>query len=346
MKLLYTNDWHVKGTNPRSRKDNYTEALRRKVAEVRNLASVHDCKAILFGGDLTDTPDISESVMGDLIRDLLAFPVPIYGIWGNTHDIWGDNPATLRRTALGVVAAAEGIRLLEAGAPVVLEEDGIRVQVTGQGYHAEMDRRDYRLDYCVYPEGSPIAPDGHQHWKSPDSTWAIHIVHGMLRTEPLMAGVPVTLVNDVLDNTSANVTLSGHDHNGFGVKGELARLACNPGALMRLTAAKEELTRPVQVALIALTTTFCTVELIPLQSAAPGDEVLDRSKLDADKARKSALEDFSANIAVGGQFEAMDMATVVERVAGNKNVAAAVKAKALAYIHQAIEAAGGEEAAT
>lgn len=342
MRLLFLTDIHARGTNPRARTDNYQEAMKRKLAEVRHLAQEHGCKAVLFGGDLTDTPDVSESVMGDLIRDLLAFPVPIYGVWGNTHDIWGDEPATLRRTALGVVAAAEAIRLLEPGAPVVLEEDGVRVQVTGQGYHQAMDRRDWRLDYCVTRgAGSPEQ----LHCRPEDVRWAIHIVHGMLRTEPLMAGIPVNLVDNVIRETAADITLSGHDHLGYGVVEQYGRIACNPGALMRLTAAREEITRPVQVALITLTATECRVELIPLKSAAPGDEVLDRSKLDADKARKTALEDFSANIAVGGQFEALDMVAVVERVASNRHVTLAVKTKALGYIHQAIEAAGGEETA-
>lgn len=346
MKLCFFTDLHARGTNPRSRRDNYMETMRRKLAEVGQLALDHKCTAVLFGGDLTDTPDISESTLGDLIKDLRAMPVPVYGVWGNTHDIWGDNPATKRRTALGVVEAAEAIHLLEAGAPVILEEGDLRVQISGQGYHETMDRRDWRLDYCVYPADSPLAPEGHQHWRLPDVNHGIHIVHGMLRTRPLMAGIPVTLIEDVLRETVADITLSGHDHNGYGVIEAHGRKACNPGALMRLTAAREELTRPVQVALITLTATESTIELITLQSAAPGEEVLDRSGIDAEKARKDALLDFSANIGVGGQFEAMDLAAIVERVAANKHVSVKVRNKALTYIHEAIEAAGKEEVVT
>lgn len=345
MKLLFFTDLHARGTNPRARKDNYMEAMRRKLAEVRQLALNHGCKAILFGGDLTDTPDISESTLGDLIKDLRAMPVSVYGVWGNTHDIWGDEIGTLRRTALGVAQAADAIHLLQPGDPVVLEEDGLTVQITGQGYHQEMDRRDWRLDYCVYHEGSPLAPEGHQHWRTPEVTWALHIVHGMLRTEPLMAGIPVTLVRDVLGTTQADVTLSGHDHNGFGVIEQNGRTADNPGALMRLTAAREELSRTVQVSLYTLTADSCTVERIPLQSAAPGEEVLDRSTLEAQAIKKAALDDFLMGVKSGGDFEALDLPAVVERIATNNGVSPKVKTEALQRLHAAVEAGGSEDAA-
>lgn len=342
--LLYFTDLHARGTNPRARTDDYTAAMFRKLAEIKALAEAHQVKAVLFGGDLFHAPDAADSVKGELIRFLRTFPVPIIGVWGNTHDIWGDNPATLGRTALGVVEASEAIHLLKPGEPYLIEEDGLKIQITGQGYHEHMDRRDWRLDYCVYHQGSPLAPEGHQHWRSPDVTWAIHIVHGMLRTEPLMDGVPVTIVQDVLDTTQANITLSGHDHLGFGVKGELTKLACNPGALMRLTADRKEIDRPVQVALITLSDT-CKIELLPITCAAPGPEILDRTHIERAEARGNAMDQFMASVKTGGDFEAIDVAGVVERIAANKNVAAEVKAEAIQRVRMAQEEIGTEDAA-
>lgn len=337
LRLLYFTDLHARGTNPRARKDNYMETMHRKLAEVRQMVADHNCTAVLFGGDLTDTPDISESTLGDLIKDMRAFPVQIYGVWGNTHDIWGDEPATLRRTALGVVEAAGAITLLRPGEATFLGENGFTVQITGQGYHPDMDRRDWRLDYCV--GGGSI-----DHLRRPDVRWALHIVHGMLRTKPLMAGVPVTLVSDVLRETSADITFSGHDHMGFGVVQQDDRYACNPGALMRVTAAREEITRPVQVALITLTADTCHVELIPLQSAAPGEEILDRSQLEAQALKTAAMDEFLASVKSGGDFEAIDLPAVIRRIAANKGVSRQVLDETLTRVYAAIEAGGSEEA--
>jgi DNA repair protein SbcD/Mre11 len=341
MKLLFFTDLHARGDNPRARRDNYPQAMFAKLAEIRDLATAHGVAAVLFGGDLTHSPDAGDGIKGDLIRTFRSWPVPIYGVWGNTHDIWGDHPATLRRTALGVVAAAGCINLLQPGEAVLLNEDGMQVQITGQGYHEEMDRRDWRRDYVVYPPGVAWAPEGHQHWRLPESCWAIHIVHGMLRTEPLMEGIPVTLVRDVLNETSAHVTLSGHDHLGYGVQSRPDRVgywACNPGATMRLTAAREEIERPVRVALITLTEDSCSVELIPLASAAPGPDVLDRTQIERAAARKGALDQFMEDVRTGGDFEAIDVRGVVERIAANKGVDAAVRQEALDRVAAAQEA--------
>ena len=337
MKLLGFTDLHARGTNPRARTDDYTAAMFRKLAEIKALVELHQVKAVLFGGDMFHAPDAADSVKGELIRFLRTFPVPIIGVWGNTHDIWGDNPATLGRTALGVVEAAGAMQLLKPGEPVFLNEDGVRVQVTGQGYHEEMDRREFHLDYC-------LTPCGGDHYRRPDVQYAIHIVHGMLRTTPLMDGVPVTLVDDVLGLTAADVTLSGHDHLGYGVIQQDGRWACNPGALMRLTAAREEIDRPVQVALITLTDT-CTVELLPITCAAPGSEVLDRTHIERAEARGNAMDRFMESVKTGGDFEAIDVAGVVERIAANKGVSAEVKAEAIARVHAAQEEIGTEDAA-
>ena len=344
MKLLYFTDLHARGTNPRARTDDYTAAMFRKLAEVRSLAEIHQVKAVLFGGDLFHAPDAADSVKGELIRFLRTFPVPIVGVWGNTHDIWGDNPLTLGRTARGVVEAAGAMQLLKPGEPYLIEADGLKVQITGQGYHEEMDRRDWRLDYCVYPEGDPSAPEGHQHWRSPEVTWAIHIAHGMLRTEPLMVGVPVTLVEDVLRETKADITLSGHDHNGYGVIEAHHRRACNPGALMRLTADRKEIDRPIQAALITLADT-CKVELLPITCATVGAEVLDRTHIERAEARGNSMDRFMESVKSGGDFEAIDVAGVVERIAANKGVAAEVKAEAISRVHAAQEELVTEDAA-
>lgn len=347
MKLLYFTDAHARGDSPRARLDNYQEALRRKLAEIRDLVVRHQCTAVLFGGDLTHTPDVALSVIGDLISELQQFPVPIYGVAGNTHDVWGDNVQTIRRTALGVIQSAGLIHLLEPGVALFLEEDGLRVQITGQHYHAEIDRRDPIYDYCVVPQ-EPQGPNDPQHWFRHHANRSIHIAHGMLWTKAFPGNVPVTLVNDLATRSWADVTLSGHIHEGFGaLRNKVGRWVVNPGALMRLSADPSEISRQVQVALITITLTpdSTDVELIPLASAAPGAEVLDRSHIERAEARAEALQSFLFGVRLGGNLEALDIPAIVRKMADNQRVPEPVRAEALHRIQVAQEAigAGGAE---
>jgi len=331
MNLLFCTDLHARGDNPRARLDSYQESMWRKVTEIFDLAARHRCKAILFGGDLTHLPDVSKSVERDLISLLRQSPCPILGISGNSHDVWGGSPDTLRRTALGVVEAAGCIQLLWPGEPVVLETGGVTVQVTGQPFHPDLDRRDPRLDYCVYPPGSPDAPT---------ARWAVHLVHGMLRTKALY-NAPVTLVHDILPHTAADVTLTGHDHGGFAPIWHDGRVACNPGAIMRGSADEEHIGRTVQVVLLSFGTNDFTLDLVPLHSAAPGAEVLSRAHIEAEKAKAVAREAFLQGVQSGGDFKVLDLAGVIDRVARNKGTPDNIRALALEYLTRAREQLAG-----
>lgn len=336
MKLLAFTDLHAMGRNPRARLDNYPETMARKLLEVFDIARQHKCRAILFGGDLTDVPDVASSVVRDLIHLLRQAPCPIYGVSGNSHDVWGNNPETIRRTALGIIEAAGLISLIRPGKPEFLDNGVFYIQITGQPYHPEIDRRERVLDYCVLdPEE---APEGHQHIRDPVARYCIHIVHGMLRLQPFPADVPVTLVENILPRTRADITLSGHDHIGFGVVEQGPKIACNPGALMRLSAAKEEIERPVQVALLNLTEHGCSVQLIPLKCAAPGAEVLDRSHIEEAHARREALDESLEGVRSGGEMEALDVASIVESIAKHKDVPDPVRIEALERVAEAQEA--------
>ncbi|MDP2661238.1 MAG: metallophosphoesterase [Dehalococcoidia bacterium] len=345
MNLLYCTDLHARGDNPKARLDSYQEAMWRKVSEVFDLSRQHRCKAILFGGDLTHLPDVSKSVERDLISLLRQSPCPIIGISGNSHDVWGGNADTLRRTALGVVEAAGCIQLIWPDDPAIVEEDGVTVQVSGQPFHPYLDRRDFRLDYCVLPANHRNVEgyEEYQHYRDPNVQWCIHMIHGMLRTRPLM-NAPITVVQEVLKHTAADITLSGHDHGGFDPVWHEGRVACNPGALMRGAADEEHIERTVQALLLSFTPQTFTLDLIPLQSAAPGAEVLSRAHIEAEKAKIIAREAFMQGIQAGGDFKVLDLAGVVDRIATNKGTPDRIRALTMEYLTRAREQmAGGDD---
>ena len=188
MKLLYVTDTHIRGTSPRHRLDDFPATLLTKCREVVTLCREHQVAALLHGGDLFDRPDTAPAVAMAYIDALRQAPCPIITVAGN-HDLFGYNPETLSRTMLGLFAAFGLVRLLRPGDVAWLEQGGLRVQVTGQEFHPDIDRRENRrLDYCVFPEGSP----GALHERRPAADFAVHLTHGMLLEKAFFEGMAYT----------------------------------------------------------------------------------------------------------------------------------------------------------
>lgn len=337
MKLLYLTDTHIRGTPPQHRTDDFPATLAAKLAEVVEIAAQHRVQAILHGGDLFDRPDVAPAVARAFLDPLRRAPCPIYGIAGN-HDVFGHNPETLARTMLGLFDGFGLFRLIRPGQVVWLEEGGMRVQITGQEFHYDIDRRDPRLDYCVYRSGDPAAPPGHRHFRHPEARWAVHLTHGMLLERPFFQGVACTTLDQVMPHTVADLTLGAHYHPGWSRIWEYeGRLFANPGALVRLGVGAADARRTPQVLLIELTPDDIRVQAIPLRSAPPGEAVLDRSHLDAEARRHQALADFLQAVRGGGDLALLDLEAMVAAIAGHRGVPEAVRQEALARIAQAQE---------
>jgi exonuclease SbcD len=341
VRLLYLTDTHIRGTSPRSRLDDFPTALLAKLQEVVAIARREKVDAILHGGDLFDRPDVAPAVALEFLRVLLQAPCPIYGIAGN-HDLFGFNPQTVPRTMLGLFDGFQLFRLIKPGEPIWLEAGGLRVQVSGQEFHAELDRRSPILDYCVVPAGQ----GGSLHERLPEADFAIHLTHGMLLEKPFFEGSAHTLLDSVMAHTVADVTFGGHYHPGWSKLYEYeGRLFINPGALVRLGSQSADYRRPVQVVLLELAKGEPVhAALVPLASAHPAESVLDRSQESSQMDRERALADFIQGIGDTSQFAVLEVQAIMERIAENSGVSAAVKTEALHRMGAAQEElARGEE---
>ncbi len=117
------------------------------------------------------------------------------------HDVYGHNPKTINRTMIGLLNELSIMNIIEKDEKVILDKDGIKVQVTGQPY--------------IYNIDDPINRDYYKVKEVLDNVdYSIHMVHGMLLDKPFIKGIPYTLVDDIKD-TLADITLSGHYHSGF-----------------------------------------------------------------------------------------------------------------------------------
>jgi exonuclease SbcD len=319
MRLLYFTDDHKRGTSPEKRKDNFPLTLRHKLDEVVNIAREQEVDYVLHGGDFFDVPSPALSICADFLEVYQRFDVPVFTIPGN-HDLFGHNIETLQRTMLGF-AARLGIVHLVGREPIYLEKKGVRVQLTGQGYHFEMDRRDRKLDYVV---------------EKKDCDYAVHMVHGMLLQRSLFPGAYYTLIEQIWD-TEADFTLAGHNHLGFPDTEKDGKYFLNPGALVRLSNHQQEMKRPVQVVVIDLSGSRPVYEKIRLKSAAPGEDVLDRSRLEEAAFREQKLASYMAEVKAAGNYQRTDIRVLLEEIARAEKLPAVVIEEALRRIALAEE---------
>ena len=325
IRLLYFTDPHIRGSNPRARIDDFPAAMKSKLREVWKLADEHQCQVVICGGDLFDRPDPAYVVAGEFAAVLAECPVSLYTVPGN-HEIYGYNLDTVSRTALGLLAQIEVVRLLNRTEPVVLEDDDFAVYITGQGYHGDMDR-----SQADYQTGLEID------WMG---AYKVHVVHGMLVEKPLPYDAPHTVIKDL--KSDADVILAGHEHVGFGYQKCKSGTTCvNPGALGRVRADMAEMYRPIQVALLEFSGDGeARVEMLPLSCARPGTEVLSREYLTQQAEREKRTAHFLSLLASEGEARFLDIREIVDDISRRENLPESVVQDALERLSRAREELG------
>ncbi|GKU79334.1 metallophosphoesterase [Paenibacillus sp. L3-i20] len=318
VKFLYFGDPHIRGTNPRNRTDSYPESWKAKLREIWALGKEHQVNAFLQPGDTFDLPDVANSVLNDAADVFAEAPAPVYTTAGN-HDIPGYNVAAFGTTSLRLLERiVPQLRVInDPSHPVIIGD--VAISFTPYSGNIDRDGYGYSPEYELPPMGD---------------FYRLHIAHGMLidHTPPFDR---FTLVQEV--KTTAHMVFTGHDHTGYGIYRRSDGVTfCNPGSLTRLAASQTEISRTIQVALITIEGGQGRIELIPLQSAKPGEDVLDRSRIEKDQQRQYAMENFAALIqTASGEKVRLDINQIIEAVAEKEGLAPEVVRLALEKIETA-----------
>ncbi len=324
MKFLFFTDTHIRGNSPANRKDNFPDTLEAKLCEIGDIIGEESIDYALCGGDLFDSPMPSISVATRFVKILKGMNVPIYAVAGN-HDMYGHNPDTLDRTMIGFLNSIGIVSLIRPGQRVMLEEDGTRVQLTGQEFI-------YSLD-----DGSG---DGYI-VKDKQADVAIHMVHGFLTDVRMFEGVRYTTIDAIMD-TKADITLAGHNHAGFKDVIQSGRYIINPGGLARITNHLSEIQRMPQVVIIDIDGEI-NVKKRRLKTAKKGEEVLDRTALEATRMHREKLEEFARQIRTSGIGRAVNIRDIIDEIAANEDIESGVKEEALRRIALADESGGAAD---
>lgn len=308
MNFVFVTDPHVTHAQPVSRKDNYFETIINKLRWVVNLANAHDAH-IIFGGDIVDAYNVSPAVITAIAKILRAANKQCYGIIGN-HDIYGHTWSVMDQVMVGPLFASRLITLLTEE-PIILTEGDIKVQLTGANYIPDID--EHKELYQVR--------------KQKDVDYAVHVVHGFLvnKNWPSFDHSQYTTIHEVI--TEADVICSGHEHHGYGIEKVGETLFTNPGALGRVHASEGEMARMPQVTAIVCTKEEVRLQLVDVACAKPGEEVMSRAHIVAEKAKQASLNTFIQGL----QAEMMicDINAVFERQARALNIEPAVREKAI-----------------
>lgn len=316
MKFLYFTDTHIRGSNPKNRLDNFQDTLEKKFEEVVEISQREEVDYVLHGGDLFDRPDTSVSIINRFARVLKKIEVPIYIISGN-HDIYGHNPDTINRTMLGLLDTIDILNIID-NEIVILEKNGVRVQLSGQPYIFNIDGPD-KLKYY-----SPREID-------PSVDFSIHMVHGMLLEKIFFEGVDYTLIDNIVD-TKADVILSGHYHSGYNTLNINGKYFINPGSLVRITNSLSEMKRRPKVVIIEVSKEEINFKEIYLKTALNGEEVLDREAIEKFVFKSERIYEFKQMIDEAIDFEKMDINEVLMEVSISEGVPEEVRKEALKRI--------------
>ncbi|MCX7904375.1 MAG: metallophosphoesterase family protein [Caloramator sp.] len=314
MKFLFFTDAHIRGSNPRSRKDNFFETLKEKLNELVDVAKENKVDHVIFGGDLFDRPDISLAVVKDFIKIIKKFPLPILCVIGN-HDVYGQNPSTVNRTILGLLEELGIVEFLSNSPKIVMTESKKTIQITGSHYYYDIDGAE-KDSYIV---------------KEKNCDFSIHVTHGFLLEKPFNDEVRYTLIDDIASLTLADITLVGHYHSGFGIKKYNDKYFVNPGAISRISSTVSEIYRIPSYAIIDIDNNI-NISILKLQCAKNGEDVLDREKLLIEQNKTILFNQFVHQITSYGNFELLKLENIISEIAEHEKLGNEIKKEALEKI--------------
>lgn len=320
IRLLITGDWHLRGANPRNRIDDYKEAAKAKLREIFGIAKEKEVDAILVPGDIFDSFLVAISVLLEFANLLMESPCRIIATLGN-HDIEGYNVGSFQRSSLRVLELlvpqlevyTDPAQYIHLGDP-----DQQLVAVSFAPYSAKMDK-----------DGYGYSPEV----EIPEYYYKIHVAHGMA-LDHVPPFEKYTLIQHI--KTEADLVVTGHDHTGYGVYHRAdGKYFINFGALMRKAASVAEMERKITVVLLQIEEGIPTITPIELQAAQPGDQVLDRSRIEAEKQREYVMDNFAALVQKNtGQAVLLDINGIVESIAAQDNLPPDVVALTLEKIDE------------
>ena len=314
MKIICTGDWHLTGTPPTTRRDQYAESQKDKINQIlemsRGLQSLTSRSTVNYNGliiqpgDFFDKPREPYWVVyqyGSMLESIPFLSLP------GQHDLHYhvDN---LKNTPLGLMTKICRRMQLIPNHKLVLEYDGTKP------YTDERDVRMLRPKVCVYG-----ASWGHEVPEVQDpEAFNILVTHQMIVDEKLWYDQQEFSYGNIFlrKHPGYDLVVSGDNHHFFVCKtdGEKKRYLVNCGSLMRSKSDQKD----HEPAVVIVDTDERSLEVVKLK-VLPYEQVFDEERIVREKQRDANLDAFVEKVKGGGEVKDTDfLANLREYVSKNK----------------------------
>ena len=290
-KFYFVGDLHLNDTNPRSRIDDYSEAILNKLQDIFNKAEANNIDSIFFLGDIFHKPSgLSTRYLNKVIETFQKSPCPCYTIIGN-HDIPFNRVEDVGNTSLGILFKAGVLQHL------TYSKDFGKCRIIGYDYntdisHEQKDQDEIdnnKLTICIsHSYGEDVSFGDTE--KPEYFRWSVD------------------------NDRPFDIYILGHDHSYyeekeiFNGKSKLFRF----GALSRVTSGKSDTDRKISVLEIDVQDDGSyETHLIPV-AYKPAAECFSQQSLDKNKVRSDldlnrSLEDVLADLNFNMQSSIYDI---------------------------------------
>lgn len=294
MKFLVIGDPHISDKAPSTRKDDYTEAIFKKLEFAIELANSKEVSCIIIPGDIFHRKIPTHNSHALIRRTLSLFrnsKSPIFVVAGN-HDYYGslDN---LDRQPISVLVEAGACRLLSSDTNFLVSEGNVTASISGSSYKPQLD--------CGSDENiNQLYELNH----SPGADIKIGVFHQMILPDGMTFFDEYVNFSD-LYYINSDLIVCGHYHGGYSpalVK-SYNKYFLNPGSISRGSADSLNLNKDPFVTLVHINKVENSLELDHETFFVPHEDsslVFDIKGIERKK-ENLALKEFISNLT---EFEA------------------------------------------
>lgn len=304
MKFLLFADQHLRSQSdrPKWRIDDHYKTQFQELEEVSSIAKINNVDMIIGLGDLIHHPDVSHTLVSDIMNWCKTLPCPFYTIVGN-HCCYAYRTNDLKSSALGVLFESGAINRLDE---LTFEKEKVVIR----GIHANLDPKigDYLFD------------------AKHSDYFKLIVSHNFIipHTVPFEAVLPKQV------NTNANVIALGHYHQSFDVMEGNTRFI-NPGSVSRWAINEQH-----QPKVLILDISTNVINLIPLKSSRHAKDIFDLQAAMEIESAEMNLQNFVDSLQ-NTQFDSFDIVEVVKQVGLKQGVEPDIVKEALEKIMAAKE---------
>lgn len=324
--IITVGDIHISDTNPRSRKDNFKEAILNKLEQVRLTSIKLKADAVVLVGDLFNLKNPSKnphSLVRELIELFKSFPCHVYMIPGN-HDLTADNLESLKEQPLGVLFASGSVINLSQEE---IKKDEYKISLIGIPYMDDVD-----ISSITLPPKE-------------DCLCQVCVLHAYAGLKKGRLFKDRLYGYDELAKMGADIYIIGHYHVDQGIEEIDNKFFVNLGSISRGSIAEENIGHQPKIGIIKISEVGGKPTIKAesmLLKVKPAEEIFDLVKRDEENRESAEIQKFVEKLSekliikpLSGASSDEDNQAGINNLIENMSIAQIIKNKAIYYLQEA-----------